>query len=113
MNKLLKEMGKRIYDRRKQLHMTQDALAELANVTPQTISTAELGQKAMRPETIIGICGAPDISTDYLLRGIITTADNESLAQKVSDLTPEQYRHLEDIINSFISALKENETEGH
>ena len=55
MNELLKDMGRRIYDRRKQLHMTQDTLAELANITPQTVSTAELGQKAMRPETIIGI----------------------------------------------------------
>ena len=51
MENLLKDMGKRIFDRRKQLNMTQETLAELAHVTPQTISTAELGQKAMRPET--------------------------------------------------------------
>lgn len=53
MENLLKDMGKRIFDRRKQLNMTQETLAELAHVTPQTISTAELGQKAMRPETIL------------------------------------------------------------
>ena len=53
MDNLLKDMGKRIFDRRKQLNMTQETLAELAHVTPQTISTAELGQKAMRPETIL------------------------------------------------------------
>ena len=47
MENLLKDMGKRIFDRRKQLNMTQETLAELAHVTPQTISTAELGQKAM------------------------------------------------------------------
>ena len=45
MDNLLKDMGKRIFDRRKQLNMTQETLAELAHVTPQTISTAELGQK--------------------------------------------------------------------
>lgn len=50
MENLLKDMGKRIFDRRKQLNMTQETLAELAHVTPQTISTAELGQKAMRPQ---------------------------------------------------------------
>ena len=53
MENLLKDMGKRIFDRRKQLNMTQETLAELAHVTPQTSSTAELGQKAMRPETIL------------------------------------------------------------
>lgn len=38
MENLLKDMGKRIFDRRKQLNMTQETLAELAHVTPQTIS---------------------------------------------------------------------------
>ena len=109
MNELLKDMGRRIYDRRKQLHMTQDTLAELANITPQTVSTAELGQKAMRPETIIGICSALDISTDFLLRGIITAEDKGCLVQKISVLTPSQYQPLEDIINSYIAALKESE----
>ena len=61
MENLLKDMGKRIFDRRKQLNMTQETLAELAHVTPQTISTAELGQKAMRPETVMHSTSAPSI----------------------------------------------------
>ena len=69
MGELLKEMGQRILDRRKQLKLTQEALAKMAHVTPQTVSTAELGTKAMRPETMLKICDALDISTDYLLRG--------------------------------------------
>ena len=79
MENLLKDMGKRIFDRRKQLNMTQETLAELAHVTPQTISTAELGQKAMRPETILKVCDALHISTEYLLRGVITEADSSLL----------------------------------
>lgn len=109
MNDLLIEMGKRIHDRRKQMNLTQEALAEKANVTPQTISTAELGQKAMRPETIIGVCDALGISTDYLLRGIVTQPDNTALTEKFSGLSPSQYRHMEDIINSYIAAVKESE----
>ena len=69
MGELLKEMGQRMLDRRKQLRLTQETLAKMAHVTPQTISTAELGTKAMRPETILNVCEALDISTDYLLRG--------------------------------------------
>ena len=53
MGELLKEMGQRILDRRKQLKLTQEALAKMAHVTPQTVSTAELGTKAMRPETML------------------------------------------------------------
>ena len=109
MSELLKEMGQRMLDRRKQLKLTQEALAKMAHVTPQTVSTAELGTKAMRPETILKICDALDISTDYLLRGKILEADTSLLQQKISTLTPSQYRHLEQIIDHFIAAIQEKE----
>ena len=100
---LLREMGNRIYDRRKQLRLTQELLAEAAGITPQTVSAAELGKKALRPENIINICSALDISPDYLLLGRISGEDRSLLIQKVSQLTPVQYHHLEDIIDSFIA----------
>lgn len=56
MDNLLAQMGSRILKRRKQLRMTQEELAEKAGVMPQTISTAELGKKALRPENIVRIC---------------------------------------------------------
>lgn len=107
MNNLLEEMGKRILERRKQMRLTQEELAERAGVTSQMISTAELGKKAMRPENIIKICSVLEISTDYLLLGNVTENDISLLADKISGLTPAQYRHLEDIIDSFVTALKE------
>ena len=105
MENLLQEIGNRITARRKQLRMTQDDLSEKAGVTSQTISNAELGKKALRPENIIRICSAMDISPDYLLLGSISTEDLSILSKKVSQLSPEQYRHLEDIIDSYIAAL--------
>lgn len=111
MDDLLHQIGKRIFDRRKQLRLTQDELAERAGITPQTVSSAELGKKALRPENIIRICSALEISTDYLLLGKVAEQDYSALIFKTSHLTPSQYRHMEDIINSFIAALKENEAE--
>lgn len=110
MDDLLKQIGKRIYDRRKQLRLTQEELAELADITPQTVSTAELGKKAMRADTIIRICIALQISTDYLLLGKVTEQDKSILSKMTSKLMPAQYRHLEDIIHSFITAVEEKET---
>ena len=104
MSELLKEMGQRILERRKQLNMTQETLAN-----SQTISYAEMGQKAMRPETMLKICEALGISADYLLRGKILEADTSLLQQKISTLTPSQYRHLEQIIDHFIAAIQEKE----
>ena len=45
MNELLAGIGHRISSARKSKKMTQEALAELADVSYQTISSAELGKK--------------------------------------------------------------------
>jgi transcriptional regulator with XRE-family HTH domain len=111
MDDLLEQMGKRLVARRKQLRLTQEDVAERADVTPQTISTAETGRKALRPENIIKVCTALDISPDYLLLGSISQDDVSILSQKVAKLTPAQYRHLEDIIDSYIAAVTQNNTE--
>ncbi len=110
MDQVLEQIGKRLYQRRKQVGMTQDALAEWANITSQTISTAELGKKAMRTDTIIRVCESLDITPNYLLLGEVTSQDVAFLTEKISQLSPEQYRHLEDIINSYIAALSLSET---
>lgn len=110
MDELLREMGKRISMRRKQLSLTQEELAEKAGLTSQTISTAKTGSKALRPANIVKLCGALEISADYLLFGKTSAMDYGIMSQKVSQLPPTLYRHLEDIINSFLAAFAaENE----
>lgn len=109
MDDLLVQMGKRLVARRKQLRLTQEELAERADMNSQIISTAETGKKGLRPENIIKLCVALDISADYLLMGKVGSSDHDILSQKVSKLSPPEYRHLEDIIDAYITALKERE----
>ena len=111
MGNLLKEMGTRIYNRRKGLGFTQEELAERAGLTPQNVSTAELGKKALRPENIIKICGALGVSTDYLLLGVVAPGDYRTLSEKISRLSPEQFRCLEGMIDLYIRALSGNGSE--
>ena len=107
MDKFLSEMGKRISARRKGLGLTQEGLAEIAGLTSQTISTAETGTKALRPWNIVKLCNALNISADYLLFGETSDMDLGIMSQRVSQLPLEQYRHLENIINSFLAAVEE------
>ena len=44
---LLKEIGNRIYERRKYLKLTQEQVAEKMGVSVQMISNLELGKKAI------------------------------------------------------------------
>lgn len=84
MDNILQQIGQRLYERRKYLELTQDALAEQSGVTAQTISTAEQGKKAMRADTIIRVCHALDISADYLLFGDVTAQDVFILKEKTA-----------------------------
>ena len=101
---LIQEMGIRIIIRRRQLGLTQEELAEKAELNSQVISTAELGKKALRPENIARLSKALDVSADYLLTGMIIDKDILLIDQKIRGLSVEQVHHLENIIESYVYA---------
>ena len=111
MGNLLEQMGRRLTMRRKQLGLTQEVLAERAELTTQTVSTAETGKKALRPENIVKLCGALEISTDYLFYGTVSDGDVSPLFEKMNALPPQQYRQLEKIILNYIAAVLSPESE--
>ena len=95
----LLEIGKRITERRKKLGMTQEMLAEKGDLTPQFVSYAESGKRAMRPENVIKLANALEVSADYLLTGDIVDKDMLILADKLRKLSPEMLRIVENIID--------------
>ena len=102
-NDVLIQMGKRIVECRKALGLSQEALAEKVDVTPQMISTAERGVKAIRPENLINLSKVLGVSADYLLTGEIIEKDFYMISQKFTSKTPEQIRIIEEILDKCIS----------
>lgn len=68
-DKFLYEMGQRVSQRRRALHMTQEQLADNVGVSTQMISNMELGKKAVRPENLYKICETLGIGPDFILSG--------------------------------------------
>ena len=95
------EIGKRITKRRKKLGMTQETLAEKGDLTPQFVSYAESGKRAMRPENVIKLAKALEVSADYLLTGDIVDKDMLILSDKLRTLSPEMLRIVENIIDEL------------
>ncbi len=95
-------MGKRIADRRKNLHLSQEELAERADVSPQLLSTAERGTKAVRPENLLKLSIALGVSTDYLLTGDIIDKDLSMISQKLERASANQIRTIERILDYSI-----------
>lgn len=62
-------IGTRISHRRKQMRLSQEQLAELADVSVKTVSYAENGHKALRPKNIVRFAKALNMDISYLLTG--------------------------------------------
>lgn len=101
-NQFAVDMGKRIYERRKSLGLTQEYLAEKMDVSTQTISYAEQGTKCLRAENLVKLCGLLRVSTDYILTGKKPETAVDALTEKLSHLTNEEMVFVEMIVNSCI-----------
>ena len=98
----LEDVGNRIMERRKKLGLTQERLAELSDVTTQFVSYAESGKRAMRPENLLKLSSALNVSVDYLLTGDIIDKDMLLLSDKIKKLAPSQVRTVEAIIDECL-----------
>lgn len=94
----LMDMGLRIAQRRKELHMTQEQLAEKVGISLQTVSCIELGKKAVRPENLAKLCTALQVSADYILYGRRSEQQMNEVVAKLAALTPEQYQAVRKVI---------------
>lgn len=103
----LTDMGQRLALRRKQLRMTQEEIANKADLTVQVVSNSELGKTALRPENMLKLCEALEISADYLLTGEISGKDTDMINRKVGELTPRQFQFLEEMIRNFLDLCEE------
>lgn len=96
---LLKQIGERIYGKRKSLGITQEELAETVGVSEQMISNLECGKKAIRPENLVKVCSALNLSTDYVLTGGSTNSDIDDIIGKLSFLTQEELKMISELID--------------
>ena len=101
-------VSNRITECRKKLGLTQEALAEKADVTTQFLSYAESGKRAMRPENLLKIANALGVSTDYLLTGDIVDKDQLLLSDKMRKLSTEQFKLVENLVDACINYFEEN-----
>lgn len=101
-NNFLSSMGMRISERRKEMNLTQEKLAEKMGVSLQTISCIELGKKAIRPENLANLCLHLDVSADYILYGKRTEQQMIDIVAKLSTLSTEEYNIVENLV-TFLS----------
>lgn len=96
-------MGHRISTQRKRLGYTQEQTAELADISPQLLSNAENGSRAIGSDKLYRISRALNISADYLLSGETSEKDKLLLLDKIKDADAAQLQAIETICDVIMN----------
>lgn len=99
MNYVYRKLEKELWIAEKSWDSLKKHLQKKGEVTTQFVSYAESGKRAMRPENLLKISSALEVSADYLLTGEIIDKDLLILSDKLRRLTPSQVRTVEAIID--------------
>ena len=103
-NTVLKDMGERIYNRRKSIGLTQEELAEAVGVSTQMISNLECGKKAIRPENLVKVCSVLDLNADYVLTGKHENSILNDIVTSLSALSKDELL----LIRNMVDIMKKN-----
>ena len=105
---LRKNIGKRIKLARSKTNYTQEALAEKTSLSPRYISQLERGIAFGSASTIVGICKALNISSDFLFSDLIESDSSEYISL-IDNKFLENYSQLNEynkkVINRLTNAL--------
>lgn len=99
---LLEGAARRIRAERKKLNMSMEQLAELSNVSLQTIKDIEHAKRACQIDTLVSIASALHLTTDYVLGMLDYTVEDtpsfESIYSVLNDTQKEFLREMAKLI---------------
>ena len=101
---LRKNIGKRIKLARSKTNYTQEALAEKMSLTPRYISQLERGIAFGSASTIVGLCNALNVSSDFFFNDLINS-DSIPLSEMIDTKFLENYSQLDDYNKKVINRL--------
>ena len=101
-------MGDRIREARKNLHLTQEQLAEKLDVSLEYVSQLERGLKMPSMQLFINLIEILDVSADHLLQDTVSARrsyGDPQIERKLKTLTPKQRVALDALINTYLEYL--------
>ena len=99
-------IGARIKAARERVHLTQEQLAEIIDISPTHMSVIERGVKTPKLDTFVRIANALGVSSDALLQDVVVPANESILAELSVRIGRLPQKDQERILNA-IRALTE------
>ena len=101
-------LGKRLKEARLKKKLTQEQLAEKADISAIYLSELERGEKSPSMTVFVNLVLALDISADYLLLDELPSGMdhvNNEISQRLNKLTPKQRASALAILDAYIKSL--------
>ena len=113
MDTELQQIGARIRQARLSRHLTQQQLAEAADISISFLSNIENGRQSMNLRALIAISDALDVSADSLIRETPRTVSHiaEEIERELSSCTPKEREAILQIVQlmkSSITSIKDS-----
>nr|WP_122012527.1 helix-turn-helix transcriptional regulator [Maliibacterium massiliense] len=99
------EIGRRVREARQADKMTQEKLAERAELSIQFIAEIEAGKKSMTTSSLYKVARALHVPADYLVFGE-ETGDVTHIERMLSTLSDDDRASAEEILRVFIHAIR-------
>ena len=99
------QIGEQVRIAREQAKLTQEALAERIEVSPQYISDLERGVVGIARPTLKKLCCALGVSSDQILFGTQSLERRTVLSNLCNGLTDEQFVLLLEMIGCYVKAV--------
>lgn len=106
-----KRIGKRIKQRREELGLTQDQLAEKLGLTTNYISTVERGASFPRCEKLILILNGLETTADSIFCDVLensTEYKSNLLSRKIETLPMEDQKRILNMVDLMVLEAKSN-----
>lgn len=101
-------LGKRIREERSKIGLTQEKLAEFADISPAYMGRIERGERNITVKTLVRIANALGTTIDYLLKDTIEVEDDSQVKQWLqltADRTDKEKQMAIDVIKVMFGHL--------
>ena len=103
------DLSKRIKEARQRKKLTQEQLAEKAEISTYYLGEVERGAKVPSLKVFVALADALVISTDSLLRDSVSCGSiyvNNEISGLLDSLTPKQRAGAVEVLKAYINAIK-------
>ena len=100
------EIGKRIKLKRNEMHLTQEKLSEIIDVSPSYISEIERGTSICSLATITNISTVLQTSLDYLVFGITENNSDKTFTEVLKSVPEKNHKLFINLCENISNSLK-------